>query len=54
MNRQKQENRKTVDKLDKIFETNGYPCEFPWIMNFLAKVSLNKGAVNTENQRLMQ
>jgi hypothetical protein len=51
MSRQRQENKKIVYRLIGKFDRDGYPAELPWIMDFLAKVDINGGRVNTNNQQ---
>lgn len=51
MSRQTQENKNICWKLIGKFNKEGYPAEYPWIMEFLYKVQLEGGRVNTANQQ---
>lgn len=51
MSRQRQENSTRAEKLLKIFDATHYPAEYPWVMEFLCKVKINGGRVNTTNQQ---
>jgi hypothetical protein len=51
MSRWRHENKDRAEKLIRHFDAHGYPTDLPWVLEFLCKVKINDGDVNTPNQQ---